>query len=128
MKLLLDTHLLIWLAEDDLRLSLRARELIGDPAAEVFFSVASVWELAIKASLGRSDFQVDVNLLRTALLENGFLELPILSAHAVEVARLAPVHRDPFDRLLVAQARVEGLTLLTVDAKVADYTGDILLV
>ena len=128
MRLLLDTHLLVWLAEDDPRLSVRARELIGNPGAEVFFSVASVWELAIKASLGRSDFQVDASLLRRTLLANGFLELSILSAHAVAVAGLALVHRDPFDRLLVAQAQVEGLTLLTVDPKVARYPGNILLV
>lgn len=128
MRLLLDTHLLIWLAEDDPRLSVRARELIGDPGAEVFFSVASLWELAIKASLGKSDFQVDASLLRTTLLENGFLELAILSAHAVAVARLAHIHRDPFDRLLVPQAQIEDLTLLTVDSKVARYAGDILMV
>ncbi len=107
---------------------MQARNLINDSAAEVFFSVASIWELAIKASLGRSDFQVDADLIRTTLLQNDFLELPILSAHAIAVARLALVHRDPFDRLLVAQARVEGLTLLTVDPKVAGYAGDILLV
>ena len=128
MRLLLDTHLLIWLAEDDDRLSVRARELIRDPAAEVFFSVASVWELAIKAGLGRDDFQVDVSLLRSGLLSNGFVELSILSEHAVAVAHLAPVHRDPFDRLLVAQAQMEGLTLLTVDPKVARYSGTILQV
>lgn len=102
--------------------------MIGDPTAEVFFSVASVWEVAIKASLGKSDFQVDVTLLRATLLENGFLELPILSAHAVAIAHLALLHRDPFDHLLVAQAQVEGLRLLTVDAKVARYASDILMV
>ena len=128
MRLLLDTHLLIWLAEDDPRLSLQARELICDPTAKVFFSVASVWELAIKAGLGRSDFQVDVTLLRTTLLENGFLELPILSAHAVAITHLSLLHRDPFDRLLVAQAQVEDMRLLTADVKVARYAGDILMV
>ena len=88
----------------------------------------SLWELAIKASLGKSDFHVDANLLRRTLLENGFLEVPIFSTHALSVARLARLHRDPFDRLLVAQAQVEGFTLLTVDPKVARYAGDIVMV
>ena len=128
MRLLLDTHLLIWLAEDDRRLSLRARELVSDPLAEVFFSVASLWELTIKAGLKKPGFQVDVTLLRTSLLQNGFVEVPILSTHAVAVAVLPGIHRDPFDRLLIAQAAIEGFTLLTVDGNVAQYPGAILKV
>ena len=123
MKLLLDTHLLLWAAGQPGRLPAKARKLIDDPANEPFFSAASFWEIAIKSGLGREDFQVDARLLRRGLLDNGFMELPVASEHAVAIDTLPPIHKDPFDRLLIAQATVEGILLLTADAMVAQYPG-----
>jgi PIN domain nuclease of toxin-antitoxin system len=120
-RLLLDTHLLLWTVGPDERLSSQARRLIGDPENELLFSVASVWEVAIKYGRARDDFQVDPRLLRRALLDNGYRELAVTGEHAVAVANLPPLHRDPFDRLLVAQSVVEGITLLTSDPQVAQY-------
>jgi PIN domain nuclease of toxin-antitoxin system len=125
MKLLLDTHLLLWAAGEPGRLPARARALIKDSANELIFSAASLWEIAIKRRLGRDDFRVDPRLLRRGLLDNSYCELPITSEHAVAVDSLPPIHKDPFDRILVAQATVEGLTLLTVDPVVAQYRGPI---
>ena len=125
MKLLLDTHLLLWAAESIDRLPSGARTLMSAPDNELFFSVASLWEIAIKRSLGRADFKVDVRVLRRSLLDNGYNELSILSEHAVAIDALPPIHKDPFDRLLVAQATVEGITLLTVDPRMAEYPGPI---
>lgn len=123
MKFLLDTHLLLWTAGDPKRLSAKARKLINEPASELFFSAASLWEIAIKSGLGRDDFKVDARLLRRGLLDNGYSELPIGSEHAVAIDSLPPIHKDPFDRMLIAQAMVEGITLLTSDAVVAQYPG-----
>jgi PIN domain nuclease of toxin-antitoxin system len=128
MKLLLDTHLLLWAAGNPNRLSAAARKLIDNPANELLFSAASVWEVAIKHGIGRSDFQADARLLRRGLLDNGYGELPVLSDHAVALDNLPPIHKDPFDRLLVAQATVEGITLLTADSVVAQYPGSIRVV
>lgn len=125
MKLLLDTHVLLWAAGEPGRLSAAARRLLNDAANELVFSVASLWEVAIKRSLGRKDFQVDARLLRRGLLDNGYSELPIISEHVVAVESLPLIHKDPFDRLLLAQAAVEGITLLTVDPQVAQYPGPI---
>lgn len=125
MKLLLDTHLLLWAAGEPKRLSRKARTLIGNPENELLFSAASLWEVAIKRGLGRSDFQVDARLLRRGLLDNGYSELPIVSDHVVATESLPPIHKDPFDRVLVAQATVEGITLLTIDSLVAQYPGPI---
>ena len=125
MKLLLDTHLLLWAAESFDRLPSDARTLMGASENELFFSVASLWEIAIKCGLGRDDFKVDARVLRRSLLDNGYSELPILSEHVVAIDALPPIHKDPFDRLLVAQATVEGITLLTVDSRVADYPGPV---
>ncbi|MDF3837951.1 type II toxin-antitoxin system VapC family toxin [Cupriavidus basilensis] len=128
MKLLLDTHLLLWAAGMPERLSEQARTLIEAPESELIFSAASLWEIAIKRGLGRADFRVDARLLRRGLLDNGYSELPIGSEHAVAIDSLPPIHWDPFDRLLVAQATVEGFTLLTSDALVAQYPGSIRLI
>jgi PIN domain nuclease of toxin-antitoxin system len=128
MKLLLDTHLLLWAAGQPNRLSATALKLIDSPANELFFSAASIWEVAIKCGLGRKDFQADTRLLRRGLLDNGYSELPVLSDHVVGIESLPPVHKDPFDRLLVAQATVEGITLLTADPAVAQYPGPVRLV
>jgi PIN domain nuclease of toxin-antitoxin system len=125
MKLLLDTHLLLWAAGEPERLSAKARTLIDNPDNELLFSAASLWEVAIKRGLGRGDFQVDVRLLRRGLLDNGYSELPIVSDHVVAIESLPPIHKDPFDRVLVAQATVEGITLLTMDSLVAQYPGPI---
>ncbi|NKI69229.1 PIN domain-containing protein [Collimonas pratensis] len=127
MKLLLDTHLLLWAAGTPDRLSAPALALIGSQENELFFSAASLWEIAIKRGLGRSDFQVDARLLRRGLLDNGYSELVIDSEHAVAIDSLPPIHKDPFDRILVAQATVEGILLLTVDSLVAQYPGPIRL-
>jgi PIN domain nuclease of toxin-antitoxin system len=121
MKLLLDTHILLWAAGQPERLPLGARALLDDPRNEPIFSSASLWEIAIKSGLGRDDFQVNARLLRRGLLDNGYGELPISSEHAVAIDGLPPIHNDPFDRLLVAQSMVEGITLLTNDPLVAQY-------
>ena len=125
MKLLLDTHLLLWAAGLPGRLSTAALKLIEAPNNELLFSAASIWEVAIKRGLGRSDFQADPRLLRRGLRDNGYSELPILSHHVVALDSLPPIHKDSFDRLLVAQATVEGITLLTSDAVVARYPGPV---
>lgn len=125
MKLLLDTHLLLWAAGDPNQLSKQARQLIDSPENELLFSAASIWEVAIKRGLGRQDFKVDARLLRRGLLDNGYSELPIISDHVVATESLPPIHKDPFDRVLVAQATVEGITLLTTDSVVSRYPGPI---
>jgi PIN domain nuclease of toxin-antitoxin system len=125
MKLLLDTHLLLWAAGEPRRLSKAARALIDNPDNELLFSAASLWEVVIKRGLGRKDFKVDARLLRRGLLDNGYRELPILSDHVVATESLPLIHRDPFDRILVAQATVEGITLLTIDSLVSQYPGPI---
>jgi len=125
MKLLLDTHLLLWAAGEPRRLSKPARKLIDNPDNQLLFSAASLWEVAIKRRLGREDFKVDARLLRRGLLDNGYSELPIISDHIVATESLPLLHRDPFDRILVAQATVEGVTLLTIDSLVSQYTGPI---
>jgi PIN domain nuclease of toxin-antitoxin system len=124
-KLLLDTHVVIWAAGFPERLSAEARELIADTDNELVFSAASLWEIAIKSTLGREDFTVDARLLRRGLLDNGYSELPVASEHAVTIDGLLPIHKDPFDRLLIAQAMVEGITLLTADDLVGQYPGPI---
>ncbi|CAN5605725.1 type II toxin-antitoxin system VapC family toxin [soil metagenome] len=128
MKYLLDTHLLLWALSRAHRLSKAARILIADAENEMFFSAASIWEVSIKSSAQREDFQVDPAIFRRSLLDNDYRELPITGEHAATVAILAPIHKDPFDRLLIAQAIVEGITLLTVDTAVASYPGPILKV
>ena len=125
MKLLLDTHLLLWAAGMPDRLPAEARARMDDSLAELHFSPVSLWEVILKRGLGRADFQVDPHVLRRGLLDNGYLELPVTSAHAVAVDGLPPLHKDPFDRLLVAQATVEGITLITSDAMVARYPGPV---
>ena len=125
MKLLLDTHLLLWAAGKPEKLSVAARELLEDPVNELLFSTASLWEVALKAGLGREDFRVEPRLLRRGLLDNGYGEVPVLSAHAVALDTLPPIHKDPFDRILVAQAQIEGIVLLTSDAAVSQYGGTI---
>ena len=121
MRLLLDTHLLLWAAASSRRLPSQARSLIEDPANDVHYSAASVWEIAIKSTLGRRDFRVDLALLQSTLPAMGLTELPVTAAHAVGVTRLPRIHRDPFDRLLVAQSIAEPMTLLTNDGGLRRY-------
>jgi PIN domain nuclease of toxin-antitoxin system len=123
LKLLLDTHLLLWAAEQPDRLSPVARDLIADPANTPMFSSASMWEIAIKFDLGRNDFDSDPRSLRRDLLDHGYTEIAITGEHAVAVLGLPRLHRDPFDRLLIAQSIVEGIVLITADPMVARYRG-----
>lgn len=121
MRLLLDTHLLLWAAASSERLPREARELLEDDDNEVYYSAASIWEIAIKSALGRKDFRIDLARLLATLPEMGLVELPITAVHAAGVTKLPPIHRDPFDRLLIAQSVVEPLTLLTNDALLDRY-------
>jgi PIN domain nuclease of toxin-antitoxin system len=125
MKYLLDTQILLWAASDPARLKPALRRLLQVEENVLLFSAASIWEVAIKVSLARDDFVADPRVLRRGLLDNGYVELAISGAHAAAVVDLPSIHRDPFDRLLVAQAQVEGVTLLTADAIVARYPGPI---
>jgi PIN domain nuclease of toxin-antitoxin system len=128
MKLLLDTHLLLWASLGSSRLPPKAVARIEDEDAELLFSAASIWEVAIKSTLGRADFDVDPHLLRRGLLDNGYEELAVTGLHSAYVATFPDIHRDPFDRILIAQASLEGIALLTVDATLARYPGPVELV
>lgn len=125
MHLLLDTHILLWAAGIPERLPNQAVDLIQDPDNRLLFSAANIWEITIKRGLGRSDFRVEPEVLRRGLLEHGYEELAITSTHALAVGHLPAIHKDPFDRMLVAQAGSEGLLLLTADEVVAKYPGPI---
>ena len=125
MTLLLDTQILLWAVNQPDRLPAAARTLLTDPDNDLLFSPASLWEIAIKNTLGRDDFRVEPRVLRRGLLDNGYAELPITSEHAVNIDSLPRLHKDPFDRILLAQAIVEGITLLTTDPQVARYGGPV---
>lgn len=122
MRLLLDTHFLLWSMAASRRLPPAVRELLTDPQNAVFYSAASIWEIAIKSALRRRDFHIELPRLLRALPRAGFEELPVSAAHAARVASLPALHKDPFDRLLVAQALVEPLMLLTNDAQLGRYS------
>ena len=128
MNLLLDTHLLLRAAGEPEKLSKKARRLLLDVDNSLHFSSASLWEIAIKSALGRKDFQVDIRRLWRMLLANGYRELKVASEHAIALESLPLLHKDPFDRMLLAQAHIEGLTLLTADKQVAAYRGPVKLV
>ena len=121
MRLLLDTHLLLWAVARSQRVSSEARSLIEDPANEVYYSAANIWEIAIKSTLRRKDFRVDLPLLLSTLRIMGLTEVSVTAAHAAGISRLPRVHRDPFDRMLVAQSIAEPMTLLTNDAVLKRY-------
>ncbi|HDM77160.1 MAG TPA: type II toxin-antitoxin system VapC family toxin [Deltaproteobacteria bacterium] len=121
MKLLLDTHILLWAAGQPERLSESARTLLTSPENTLFFSAASLWEIVIKLGLGRRDLKVDPYRLRKELVAHGYAELPVTAEHALELQSLPSIHKDPFDRILLAQARSEGLLLVTADSAVAEY-------
>lgn len=123
MRLLLDTQVFLWWATDDHRLSARARRVLGDSASEIYFSVASGWEIAIKARLGRLlTLGEEVgSFVADQLAVNGFEVLPINLNHVLATCSLPDYHKDPFDRLLIAQAACEDLALLSADPKLARY-------
>ena len=125
MRLLIDTHLLVWAMGEPERLPAGCAAMLEDPSNSLGFSVASLWELVIKQALGRPDFNLEPSLLRQALLSGGWQELPIEASHAMAVRQLTPLHRDPFDRLLLAQAQVEGMLLLTADSQLSRYPGPV---
>jgi PIN domain nuclease of toxin-antitoxin system len=128
MRLLLDTHILLWALDTPARLDGGTRTLLEDPANEVLFSAASIWEIAIKARLGRADFSVRPDQIAQAARDTGFTELPVWADAAARVADLPLHHRDPFDRLLVAQAMVEPMRLYTVDPLLPPYSELVTLV
>jgi PIN domain nuclease of toxin-antitoxin system len=128
MRLLLDTDILLWAANEPERLSAATRALVENPNNDVVFSAISIWEIAIKTGRGRDDFRLHAGFFRRGLFDNGYTELPMTGAHAAALAGLPAIHKDPFDRMLVAQATVEGLTLVTSDPAIANYPGPIRLV
>ena len=122
MRLLLDTHVLLWALSAPKRLGKEARAAIEDPDNEVMFSAASIWEIAIKSALRKGDFVVTPDEIVAAAVASGLGELPVRSAAAVHVAKLPPHHRDPFDRLLIAQAVTEPAILYTADSQLEVYS------
>lgn len=125
MNYLVDTHLLLWSAFRSASLSPRAAQTLLDTRHALWFSAASIWEVAIKRGLNRPDFRVDPGVLRAGLLANGYQELPVEGRHCLALGTLPPLHADPFDRILIAQATIEGMILLTADQAVAAYAGPI---
>jgi PIN domain nuclease of toxin-antitoxin system len=122
MRLLVDTHAFLWWIADDERLSARASAVIAEGGNEVFVSAASAWEIVVKSSLGRLELPTPIGRFVSSQLEaNGFLALPISLRHALGLADLPPLHRDPFDRILVAQAVAEDLTLVSGDRALHGY-------
>jgi PIN domain nuclease of toxin-antitoxin system len=119
--ILVDTHLLLWAAGEPEKLSVEVCGLLQEQGLELWFSAASLWEVAIKHRLGREDFRIEPRRLRRGLLDNGWRELAMTSEHAIAASDLPPLHKDPFDRMIFAQAQVEGVTLLTSDDVVARY-------
>ena len=126
MKLLLDTHMLLWSAAGTLPKG--AEKLLVDGDNVLYFSSASIWEIGIKKGLGRHDFNVDTEVLRRGLLDNQYSELPITGLHALAANDLPPIHKDPFDRILLAQAKVEGILLLTSDRMFRKYPGPVIFI
>jgi PIN domain nuclease of toxin-antitoxin system len=127
MKILPDSHILTWFADDAPQLTDEMRDLLEDGDNELFFSAASLWELTIKRSARKADFNIDPRVLRRALLDNGFEEIPINGDHALAAEHLEPIHKDPFDRILIAQSIVEGMILLTSDKTIARYEAPVRL-
>jgi len=128
MKLLLDTHILLWAAGQEDRLSDTARSMLLETRNVLYFSAVSIWEIVIKRGLGRDDFKIDPYRLCKLLIMNGYLELSVTAEHVLRVDSLPLLHKDPFDRLLIAQARSEAMQLLTVDAMVIQYGDSVMAV
>jgi PIN domain nuclease of toxin-antitoxin system len=127
-KLLADTHILLRAAIDPRKLSAAAIALLNDAENELFFSAASIWEIAIKSALRRPDFQIDARMIHEGLIENGYIEVPIAGRHGIAASILPAFHKDPFDRILIAQAETEEMLLLTSDSTIAKYQGPVRLV
>ena len=127
-RFLVDTQLLLWNVYGSRKLPARVKRLFRDGRHQFFYSAASLWEIAIKAARGREDFVADAAAIRDALEENGFHELAVAAQHAVALSALPPIHADPFDRMLVAQAIVEPMALITSDARLAAYPATIEIV
>jgi len=127
-KLLLDTHIVLWAAGQPEKLSKPVRTLLTTSENFLFFSAASMWEIVIKRGLGREDFKVNPRRLKKMLIVHGYTELPVTAEHAFTVETLPLLHKDPFDRLLIAQARTEGMLLVTVDTAVSQYQESVLAV
>jgi PIN domain nuclease of toxin-antitoxin system len=127
-EILLDTQILLWIVEGDPRLPPSVRAEVLDLSRSVAFSVASIWEIAIKVARSKQGFEKDPSGLRSRLLSAGFREIEISARHAIEAARLPPIHGDPFDRMLIGQAIVESATLITVDRQLARYPAPVRLV
>jgi PIN domain nuclease of toxin-antitoxin system len=125
MKLLADTHILMWAAIAPEKLSMAAATALKDESNQLFYSAASIWEVAIKSALHKTNFNTDARVLYRGLLDAGYIELPVTSEHAAMAYSLPLIHKDPFDRILIAQATVEGITLLTSDRQIAKYPGPI---
>ncbi|MGA2570505.1 MAG: type II toxin-antitoxin system VapC family toxin [Terracidiphilus sp.] len=125
MRYLLDTQLVVWIPVSAPRLSRVARAILNDPGNSLLFSVVSLWELAIKRGIGKLDPRIDPRIIRREMIEAGYEELAVLGQHVLNVESLPLIHKDPFDRLLIAQANAEGITLLTVDTTIARYPGPI---
>jgi PIN domain nuclease of toxin-antitoxin system len=128
MKYLLDTHVLLWAAGQPERLSESVHAVLQDRQNQLYFSSVSIWEIVIKRGLGRNDFVVDPRLLRYGSINNGYAELPMTSEHALTLATLPGLHKDPFDRILVAQTITEQMKLITADVILAKYTDLVVLV
>ncbi len=122
MRVLLDTHILLWALVEPDRMHVTAQDLLESPETQVFFSAANIWEIAIKRTLNRPDFDAEPDAIRIGALQTGFEELPVTGVHAVAVRHLPNHHRDPFDRLLIAQAQTEPLLLITDDPVMAQYS------
>ena len=121
MKFLLDTHILIWAAIAPHKISSELSSLLSDPSNYLYFSSASIWEISIKESMGKKDFKVSTKKLHEGLVENGYKEIKVSDLHAMEVIKLPFIHRDPFDRILVATAIWENMPLLTNDSTLSPY-------
>jgi len=126
MKLLLDTNILLWAAADKLPASVE--KYILDESNELYYSSASIWEIVIKRGLNRPDFDVSPHLLNKSLVENGYLQIPISVEHTLLTGTLPMIHKDPFDRILVAQSIAEGISLLTTDERIAEYPAPVILI
>jgi PIN domain nuclease of toxin-antitoxin system len=125
MTFLLDTHFVVWIPINDHRIGKAGRIILSDPANRFLFSAANLWEIAIKRARRGGNFAYDPRAIRKHMLANGYEELPVEGSHAVAVDSLPLIHKDPFDRLLIAQAMVEGITFLTTDTTIARYPGPI---
>ena len=123
---LVDTHFLVWMSMVSTRLNLTARQMLTDPENTIYFSAISILEIAIKQQLGKAGFDAEAGIVRRAMLDKGYLELTVNGLHSAFVGTMPLIHRDPFDRLLIAQANVEGITLITADDEIAKYPGPIL--